>query len=45
MLLFGGKPLQDEAVLEQSDIPEFATLDVAARLLGGTGLINYRRGN
>eukprot|EP00075_Anas_platyrhynchos_P015181 XP_027304434.1 ubiquitin-like protein fubi and ribosomal protein S30 [Anas platyrhynchos] len=35
VLLFGGKPLQDEAVLEQSDIPEFATLDVAARLLGG----------
>ncbi|KAI6059083.1 ubiquitin-like protein fubi and ribosomal protein S30 [Aix galericulata] len=29
VLLFGGKPLQDEAVLEQSDIPEFATLDVA----------------
>ncbi|XP_032062994.1 ubiquitin-like protein fubi and ribosomal protein S30 [Aythya fuligula] len=35
VLLFGGKPLQDEAVLEQSDVPEFATLDVAARLLGG----------
>ncbi|XP_040399534.1 ubiquitin-like FUBI-ribosomal protein eS30 fusion protein [Anser cygnoides] len=35
VLLFGGSPLQDEAVLEQSGIPEFSTLDVAARLLGG----------
>ncbi|XP_035169373.1 ubiquitin-like protein fubi and ribosomal protein S30 [Oxyura jamaicensis] len=35
VLLFRGSPLQDEAVLEQSDIPEFSTLDVTARLLGG----------
>ncbi|XP_035428495.1 FAU ubiquitin-like and ribosomal protein S30 [Cygnus atratus] len=35
VLLFGGSPLQDEAVLERSGIPEFSTLDVAARLLGG----------
>lgn len=36
MLLFGGSPLEDGAVLEHSGVPEFSTLDVAARLLGGT---------
>lgn len=35
MLLFGGSPLEDGAVLERSGVPEFSTLEVAARLLGG----------
>ncbi|XP_031462975.1 ubiquitin-like protein fubi and ribosomal protein S30 [Phasianus colchicus] len=36
VLLFGGSPLEDGAVLERSGVPEFSTLEVAARLLGGT---------
>lgn len=35
VLLFGGSPLEDGAVLERSGVPEFSTLEVAARLLGG----------
>ncbi|XP_042750945.1 ubiquitin-like protein fubi and ribosomal protein S30 [Lagopus leucura] len=35
VLLFGGSPLEDGAVLEHSGVPEFSTLEVAARLLGG----------
>nr|XP_013808457.1 PREDICTED: ubiquitin-like protein fubi and ribosomal protein S30 [Apteryx mantelli mantelli] len=35
VLLFGGAPLEDDAVLGQSDVAEFSTLEVAARVLGG----------
>ncbi|NXA84926.1 UBIM protein, partial [Thryothorus ludovicianus] len=35
VLLHAGTPLDDEAVLGQSPLPEFATLDLTTRLLGG----------
>ncbi|KAK4805485.1 hypothetical protein QYF61_005530 [Mycteria americana] len=35
VLLFAGTPLDDDAVLGQSRLPEFATLEVSTRLLGG----------
>ncbi|NXP02069.1 UBIM protein, partial [Certhia brachydactyla] len=35
VLLHAGTPLDDEAVLGQSPLPEFATLDLSTRLLGG----------
>jgi len=36
VLLFAGTPLDDDAVLGCGPLPEFATLDVSTRLLGGT---------
>ncbi|NWX50551.1 UBIM protein, partial [Steatornis caripensis] len=36
VLLFSGTPLDDDAVLGQSPLPEFTTLELSARLLGGT---------
>lgn len=45
VLLWGGTPLDDDAVLGQSPLPEFATLELSTRLLGGTfrgGVANYR---
>ena len=45
VLLFAGTPLDDAAVLGQSPLPEFATLELSTRLLGGTflgGVANYR---
>ncbi|XP_049646882.1 FAU ubiquitin-like and ribosomal protein S30 [Accipiter gentilis] len=35
VLLWGGTPLDDDAVLGQSPLPEFATLELSTRLLGG----------
>ncbi|NWX67278.1 UBIM protein, partial [Promerops cafer] len=35
VLLHAGTPLDDEAVLGQSPLPELATLDLSTRLLGG----------
>uniref|UniRef100_A0A674HQR0 FAU ubiquitin like and ribosomal protein S30 fusion n=1 Tax=Taeniopygia guttata TaxID=59729 RepID=A0A674HQR0_TAEGU len=35
LLLHAGTPLDDEAVLGQSPLPEFTTLDLSTRLLGG----------
>ncbi|GAB0201972.1 ubiquitin-like protein fubi and ribosomal protein S30 [Grus japonensis] len=35
VLLFAGTPLDDGTVLGQSPLPEFATLEVSTRLLGG----------
>lgn len=35
VLLHAGTPLDDEAVLGQSPLPEFTTLDLSTRLLGG----------
>ncbi|NXT17058.1 UBIM protein, partial [Prunella fulvescens] len=35
VLLHAGTPLEDEAVLGQSPLPEFTTLDLSTRLLGG----------
>ncbi|NXB82927.1 UBIM protein, partial [Donacobius atricapilla] len=35
VLLHAGTPLDDEAVLGQSPLPEFATLELSTRLLGG----------
>ncbi|KAM9598432.1 FAU ubiquitin-like and ribosomal protein S30 [Harpia harpyja] len=35
VLLLGGTPLDDDAVLGQSPLPEFATLELSTRLLGG----------
>ncbi|XP_072737137.1 ubiquitin-like FUBI-ribosomal protein eS30 fusion protein [Ciconia boyciana] len=35
VLLFAGTPLDDDTVLGQSRLPEFATLEVSTRLLGG----------
>ncbi|XP_061204603.1 ubiquitin-like FUBI-ribosomal protein eS30 fusion protein [Pezoporus occidentalis] len=35
VLLFSGTPLDDDAVLGQSPLPELATLDLSSRLLGG----------
>lgn len=36
VLLWGGTPLDDGTVLGQSPLPEFATLELSTRLLGGT---------
>ncbi|NXI06500.1 UBIM protein, partial [Pachycephala philippinensis] len=35
VLLRAGTPLDDDAVLGQSPLPEFTTLDLSTRLLGG----------
>ncbi|NXN62549.1 UBIM protein, partial [Rynchops niger] len=35
VLSFGGTPLDDDTVLGQSPLPEFATLELSSRLLGG----------
>ncbi|NXQ37490.1 UBIM protein, partial [Alaudala cheleensis] len=35
VLLHAGTPLDDEAVLGQSPLPELATLELSTRLLGG----------
>ncbi|MBN3319676.1 UBIM protein, partial [Atractosteus spatula] len=35
VLLVGGSPLQDEALIGQCGVEEFSTLEVTARLLGG----------
>ncbi|XP_030921511.1 40S ribosomal protein S30-like, partial [Geospiza fortis] len=35
VLLHAGTPLDDEAALGQSPLPEFTTLDLSTRLLGG----------
>ncbi|NWX38646.1 UBIM protein, partial [Notiomystis cincta] len=35
VLLCAGTPLDDDAVLGQSPLPEFTTLDLSTRLLGG----------
>ncbi|NWW83564.1 UBIM protein, partial [Climacteris rufus] len=35
VLLLAGTPLDDDAVLGQSPLPEFTTLDLSTRLLGG----------
>ncbi|NWH75469.1 UBIM protein, partial [Piaya cayana] len=35
ILVFAGTPLADDAVLDQTPLPEFATLELSTRLLGG----------